>query len=95
MLVNRSALDLVHLVELTLEEDEFLALLRLSVHHTLLVLLKGIHNLHEIALAHEELKVLCVTPLCKIGNVLLAFHIAIFTSKYLPLIVSMGTRSAS
>ena len=83
VLVNWSTLDLVHLVKLALEEDEFLSLLRLSVHHTLLILLKCINNLQEVALAHEELKVLCITPLCKIENELLASQFTIHVHLYI------------
>lgn len=58
MLIDRSVLDLIHLVELALEEDELLAGLRLGVDDTLLVLLKSIDDFHEVALGHKEFEVL-------------------------------------
>jgi len=58
VLIDRSVLDLIHLVELALEEDELLARLRLGVDDTLLVLLKSIDDFHEVALGHEEFEVL-------------------------------------
>ena len=63
MLIYRSVLDLVHLVELSLEEHELLARVRLGVDHALLVLLEGVHHLEEVALGHEELIVLGVGSL--------------------------------
>ena len=69
MLINRSVLDLVHLVELSLEEDELLARVRFGVDHSLLVLLEGVDNLEEVALAHKELEVLGVSALCIIHTV--------------------------
>ena len=61
VLINRSVLDLVHLVELTLEKNELLARLRLGVDNTLLILLKSIDDLHEVTLSHKELEVLRIT----------------------------------
>lgn len=66
VLNNRSVLDLVHLVELAFEKNEVLARVRLGVHHALLVLLKGVDHLEEVALVHEELKVIRFGPLCAI-----------------------------
>ena len=58
MFIDRPVLDLVHLVKLSLEEDEILAGLRLGVHNTLLVLLKSVDDFHEVALVEEEFEVL-------------------------------------
>ena len=58
MLVDRSILHFVHLVELPLEQDEFLACPRLRVHQGCLEFLQGVDDLKEIALRQEELEIL-------------------------------------
>jgi len=68
VLINGSVLHLVHLVKLALEEDELFAGLRLAVNHASLVLLEGVDDFHEVALAHEESVVLGITLLCKVKS---------------------------
>ena len=64
VLVNRSILDLVHLVKLALKEDKLLSRFGLGVDDALLVLLESVDDLHEVALGHEELKVLRIASSC-------------------------------
>ena len=64
MLVNGAILDLIDLVKLALELDEFLSALRLDVDNALLVLLERVDDLHEVALLEEEFVVLHFTPVC-------------------------------
>lgn len=49
--------NLVHLVELALEDDEFTAFFRLSVDHTGFECLEGVDNLEEVAVIEEEAEV--------------------------------------
>ena len=65
VLVNGSILDLVHLVKLALEEDKLLSRFGLGVDDALLVFLESVDDLHEVALGHEELKVLSIAPICR------------------------------
>ena len=65
VLVNGSILDLVHLVKLALKEDKLLSSFGLGVDDALLVLLESVDDLHEVALGHEELKVLSIAPICR------------------------------
>ena len=64
MLIDGAVLDLVHLVQLSLELDKLFAALRLSVDNTLLVLLQGVHHLQEVTLLEEELEVFGVALIC-------------------------------
>ena len=64
VLIDGAVLDLVHLVQLSLELDKLLAALRLSVDNTLLVLLQGVHHLQEVTLLEEELEVFGVALIC-------------------------------
>ena len=59
VLVDRSILHFVHLVELSLKQDEVLSSLRLRVHQSRLELLEGVDDLKEITLSQEELEILC------------------------------------
>ena len=68
MLIDWSVLDLVHLIELTFEKNEFFTTLRFGVHDTLLILLESVDNLHEVTLVHKELKVFGITFLYDIQN---------------------------
>ena len=95
MLINRSVLDLVHLVELSLEEDELLARVRFGVDHSLLVLLEGVDNLEEVALAHKELEVLGVSALCIIHTVCVISMKIMASVNHLPLMVSIGSMRPS
>ena len=58
MLFDGTVLNLVHLVELALEHNELLSLLRLGVDDALLVLLESVDNLEEVALLKKEAEVL-------------------------------------
>lgn len=58
MLVDGPVLDLVHLIELALEEDEVPGSGGAPVEHALLELLEGVHDFEEVSLAEEELEVL-------------------------------------
>lgn len=55
MLLDRSVLDFIKLVELSLENDEVTTSLRIKINNLMLELFKGIHDLKEILLREEEL----------------------------------------
>jgi len=57
MLINRSVLDLVKLVELSLEHHEITSRLRVQVHNIALELFQCINNLQEVLMCKEELEV--------------------------------------
>ena len=57
VLPDGAVLDLVHLVELALEEHEVAAVLRLLVHEVGLELLERVDDLEEVAVVKEEAEV--------------------------------------
>ena len=64
MLINRSILDLIHLVKLAFEKDKLLSCVRLGVDDALLVLLESVHDLKEVTLGQEEFKVFRIASVC-------------------------------
>jgi hypothetical protein len=58
VLVHAAVLDLVHSVELALEEHEVAGLGGVLVENVLLELVKSVNDLKEVALGKEELEVL-------------------------------------
>lgn len=57
MLLKRSALDLVELIKLSLEDNEFSAFLSVQVHGLGLDHLEGVGDLEEVLLLEEEVEV--------------------------------------
>jgi hypothetical protein len=54
VLPDTSVADLVHLIQLSLEQNEITASLGLLVDHTFFELLKSVDNFKEIAMVKEE-----------------------------------------
>ena len=57
MFIDRSVLNLIHLVKFSLEQGEVLSLRSFSVDHAFLEFLEGINYFEEIGLTQEEVKV--------------------------------------
>jgi len=61
--LDRTVLDFVKFVELTLKLDEIFALSRVSIYHAFLEMLKRVDHLQEVAVPQEVLKVVALTLL--------------------------------
>ena len=89
MLLDRSVLDFIKLVELSLENDEVTTSLRIKINNLMLELFKGIHDLKEILLSQEEL-VIALTDFandlldweeqCILIKIILEGNLVIFTN---------------
>ena len=60
MFINRSVLDLVKLIELTLKDHEITSRLRIQVDNIALELFNGINNFQEVLMSKEELEVFLI-----------------------------------
>lgn len=58
MLIDTTILDLIHGIELSLEENEITSSWGVLVKETFLKLLQSVNNLEEVAIAQEELEIL-------------------------------------
>jgi len=60
MFINRSVLDLVKLIELTLKDHEITSRLRIQVDNIALELFNSINNFQEVLMSKEELEVFLI-----------------------------------
>jgi hypothetical protein len=58
MLIHTAILDLVHGIELSLEQNEFASSWGILIKEALLELFEGVNNLEEVSVVQEESEVL-------------------------------------